>query len=75
VTTSALLPRSASNALLVAAHIEQLGQRLAKPSVKQHLAAIRMLFDWLVVGQLVASNPAAPVYGSKYTVRKPGHRP
>jgi len=32
--------------LHVAAYIEQLGARLAKPSVKQHLAAIRMLFDW-----------------------------
>src|SRR5262249_12498676 len=56
--------------LHVAAYIEQLGQRLAKPSVKQHLAAIRMLFDWLVVGQVVATNPAAPVRGPKYTVKK-----
>src|SRR5580658_8811642 len=56
--------------LHVAAYIEQLGHRLAKPSVKQHLAAIRMLFDWLVVGQVVATNPAAPVRGPKYTVRK-----
>jgi hypothetical protein len=31
--------------LHVAAYIEQLSQRLSKPSVKQHLAAIRMLFD------------------------------
>ena len=56
--------------LHVAAYIELLGQRLAKPSVKQHLAAIRMLFDWLVVGQVAATNPAAPVRGPKYTVRK-----
>jgi len=56
--------------LHVAAYIEILGKRLAKPSVKQHLAAIRMLFDWLVVGQVVAINPAAPVRGPKYTVRK-----
>jgi len=56
--------------LHVAAYIEILGQRLAKPSVKQHLAAIRMLFDWLVVGQVVATNPAAPVRGPKYTVKK-----
>jgi site-specific recombinase XerD len=54
----------------VAAYIEQLGSRLAKPSVKQNLAAIRMLFDWLVVGQVVAANPAAPVRGPKYTVKK-----
>jgi site-specific recombinase XerD len=56
--------------LHVAAYIEQLSARLAKPSVKQHLAAIRMLFDWLVVGQVVATNPAAPVRGPKYTVKK-----
>lgn len=54
----------------VAAFIEQLGQRLAKPSVKQHLAALRMLFDWLVVGQVIAANPASPVRGPKYVVRK-----
>src|SRR5215472_15747145 len=34
----------------IAAYIETLQARLAAPSVKQHLAAIRMLFDWLVVG-------------------------
>jgi site-specific recombinase XerD len=56
--------------LHVSAYIELLGKRLAKPSVKQHLAAIRMLFDWLVVGQVVATNPAAPVRGPKYTVKK-----
>jgi site-specific recombinase XerD len=56
--------------LHVAAYIEQLGTRLSKPSVKQHLAAIRILFDWLVVGQVIATNPAAPVRGPKYTVKK-----
>jgi site-specific recombinase XerD len=56
--------------LHVPAYIEQMTARLAKPSVKQHLAAIRMLFDWLVAGQVVATNPAAPVRGPKYTVRK-----
>ena len=54
----------------VAAYVEQLGRRLAKPSVKQHLAAIRMLFDWLVVGQVITANPAAPVRGPKHVVRK-----
>jgi hypothetical protein len=29
------------------------------PRVKQSLAAVRMLFDWLVVGQVVRSNPAS----------------
>ena len=33
------------------------------PTVKQHLAAIRMLGDWLVVSQVLAVNPAAAVRG------------
>ena len=36
--------------MVVAAYIEQLSGALAPASVKQHLAALRMLFDWLVVG-------------------------
>lgn len=54
----------------VAAYIETLQLRLSAPSVKQHLAAIRMLFDWLVVGQVIAVNPASPVRGPKYSVKK-----
>src|SRR5215469_1085885 len=38
----------------VAAYVEMLQASAAKPTVKQHLAAIRMLFDWLVVGQVLA---------------------
>ena len=41
----------------VAAYIKSMGGGFEKPSVKQHLAAIRMLFDWLVVGQVVATIP------------------
>jgi site-specific recombinase XerD len=52
----------------VAAYIEQ--HPGAKPTVKQHLAAIRMLFDWMVTGQVVATNPAASVRGPKYVVKK-----
>jgi site-specific recombinase XerD len=47
--------------LHVAAYIEALGKDFEKPTVKQHLAAIRMLFDWLVTGQVVATNPAHAV--------------
>ena len=54
----------------VAAYIETLQRRLAAPSVKQALAAIRMLFDWLVVGQVLAVNPASFVRGPKYSVKK-----
>jgi site-specific recombinase XerD len=38
----------------------------AAPSVKQQLAAVRMLFDWLVIGQVVPMNPAAAVRGPKH---------
>jgi site-specific recombinase XerD len=54
----------------VAGYIERLGKTHAPPSVKQHLAAIRMLFDWLVVGQIVMHNPASAVRGPKYIVKK-----
>ena len=37
--------------------------------VKQQLAAVRMLFDWLVTGQVVPMNPAAAVRGPKYVVK------
>jgi integrase/recombinase XerD len=58
----------------VAAYIEQLQQRaekpLAAPSVKQHLAAIKMLFDWLVTGQVVPFNPATSVRGPRHIVKR-----
>jgi site-specific recombinase XerC len=56
--------------LHVAADIEQLQSAMAKPTVKQHLAAIRMLFDWLVVGQVLATNPAHAVRGPKHVVKR-----
>ena len=54
----------------VAGYIEGLQSRLAAPSVKVHLAGIRMLFDWLVVGHVLAVNPASPVRGPKHKVKK-----
>jgi site-specific recombinase XerD len=56
--------------LHVAAYIEALQDTMAKPTVKQHLAAIRMLFDWLVIGQVVAVNPATSVHGPKHVVKR-----
>src|SRR5438477_198496 len=41
------------NPVVTAAYIEEKEQHLSRPSVKQHLAAIRMLFDFLVIGQIV----------------------
>jgi integrase/recombinase XerD len=54
----------------VAAYIAELGRGFAAPTVKQHLACVRMLFDWLVTGQVVSSNPAHSVRGPRHSVQK-----
>ncbi|MBI5757880.1 MAG: tyrosine-type recombinase/integrase [Planctomycetales bacterium] len=56
--------------VMVAAYIEELGQILSVPSVKQHLAAVRMLFDYLVTGHGMVSNPASSVRGPRHVVTK-----
>lgn len=58
------------NPFLIASYIEEVGQHFAKPTVKLHLAAIRMLFDFLVTGQVVPMNPASSVRGPKYVIKK-----
>jgi integrase/recombinase XerD len=54
----------------VAAYIEALQAERSAPTVKQHLACIRMLFDWLVTGQVVPANPAHSVRGPRHSVSK-----
>ncbi len=56
--------------VIVAAYVEYLGTIYSKPTVKQHLAAIRMCLDWLVVGQIVPMNPASSVRGPKYVIKR-----
>jgi site-specific recombinase XerD len=57
--------------VLVAAYVEKLLRNgLSKPTVKQHLAAIRMMFDWMVTGGVLAVNPASAVRGPKYVIKK-----
>jgi integrase/recombinase XerC len=56
--------------LHVAAYIEQLGRDRSAPTVKQHLAAIRHLFDWLVTGQVMPVNPASSVRGPSHSVKR-----
>jgi site-specific recombinase XerD len=53
----------------VAAYIEALQQVRSAPAVKQQLAAIRMLFDWLIIGQVMPFNPASAVRGPKHVVK------
>src|ERR1700676_2459985 len=54
--------------IVVASYIES--HPGAAPTVKQHLAAIRMLFDFLVIGQIIPMNPAASVRGPKHVVHR-----
>ena len=56
--------------VIVASYIEGLHASMSAPSVKQHLAAIRMLFDWLILGQIIPMNPAAAVCGPKHVVKR-----
>ena len=53
----------------VAAWVEQLQQTHSAPGVKQQLAAVRMLFDWLLIGQVVPTNPSSAVRGPKHVVK------
>src|SRR5215472_12072116 len=54
--------------IVVAAYIEN--HPGSAPTIKQHLAGIRMLFDFLVTGQIVPMNPAASVRGPKHVVKR-----
>jgi site-specific recombinase XerD len=59
------------NPVVVAGYVEQLmADGMARPTVKQHLAAIRMLFDYMVTGGILPFNPAASVRGPKHVVKR-----
>lgn len=53
----------------IAGWIETCGTTLSAPTVKQRLAAVRHLFDWLVVGQILPFNPASSVRGPAHSAR------
>jgi site-specific recombinase XerD len=53
----------------VATYIETRQLTHSAPDVKQQLAAVRMLFDWLITGQIAPVNPAAAVRGPKHVVK------
>ena len=54
----------------VAAFVEDQLREHSRPTVKQRLAALRMLFNWIVLSQVLAVNPAHAVRGPKHTQRK-----
>ena len=54
----------------IAAYIEELGRTHSAATVKQRLAAIRMMLDWLATGGVLPFNPATAVRGPKHVVRR-----
>jgi integrase/recombinase XerD len=54
----------------VAAFVEAQLRLHSRPTVKQRLAALRMLFDWMVIGQVLPVNPAHAVRGPKHSQRR-----
>ena len=55
--------------IAVATSIDEMHGRYRAPTIKQHLAGIRRLFEWLVTGQVLPTNPATPVRGPTHIVR------
>src|SRR6202140_2375577 len=53
--------------ITVAAYIETLQRQAAPPTVKQHMAAIRMLFSWLTEKGVLAMNPAREVKTERFS--------
>jgi hypothetical protein len=49
------------------ANIEILQRQAAPPTVKQHMAAIRMLFSWLTEKGVLAMNPAREVKTERFS--------
>lgn len=56
VPAEGLVELAAVQPLHVAAYVEQLQETHSRPSVQQHLAALKMLFDWLVIGQVLPTD-------------------
>ena len=54
----------------VATYIEELQRERSAPTAKLRLAALRHLFDWMVIGQIMPTNPAAAVRGPLHIVRR-----
>ncbi|MGG5890703.1 tyrosine-type recombinase/integrase [Falsiroseomonas sp. HC035] len=56
--------------LHVATWIEMQTREHSAPTAKLRLAALRHLFDWLVTGQVIPTNPAASMRGPRHSALK-----
>jgi site-specific recombinase XerD len=54
----------------IATYIEELQRARSAPTAKLRLAALRHLFDWMVIDQILPINPAAAVRGPRHVVRR-----
>lgn len=61
---------SAITPVHVAAYVALLSKSKSAPTTKQRLAAVRMMFDWLVTGGVMPTNPAHSVRGPKHSVKR-----
>ena len=61
---------TAIQSVYVAAYIEELTRERSAPTAELRLAALRHLFDWMVIGQIMPVNPAAAVCGPRHIVRR-----
>lgn len=55
---------------MIGPYVEALAESHSIPTAKQHLAALRKLFDFLVVGHVLKHNPAHAVRGPKWVVQR-----
>lgn len=58
------------DSVMAATYVESLRRELSAATVKQHLAALRVLSDWLVTGGALAVNPFAAVRGPRHVVKE-----
>ena len=65
-----ILQLAAIESVHVATYIEALARHRSAPTAKLRLAALRHLFDWMVIGQIMPTNPAAAVRGPRHIVRR-----
>jgi site-specific recombinase XerD len=65
-----MLSLDAVTPLAVAAYLKDMAGTHSRPTRKQHLAAVRRLYDHLVTGHIVSTNPASSVHAPKYRVTK-----
>ena len=57
------------DALIVSKWVDEQLLAYSIPTVKQRLAALKMLFDWLVVRNILTLNPVTSVRSPKYSVK------